>query len=561
MSIGNFGFSDYQNSYVGTNTIDGAKQLAQSQSDAALRILNQEVVLTVGQTFSGEVKNADGNEIQLLLQDGKTLTAKMEQGISLEPGQKLSFEVKSNAKNQISIRPLYANLSHNQTAINALKGAGLTVTNSNLNMVNTMMQEGMSVNRQALFEMLKNLNANPQAPVENMIALKKLEIPITPQNLSQYENYQNFKHQILGDVKELTQGLVELATESFVQNTEQADLSTLKQVFAMLPEEAMWQKDSLKVPGDGAENSNGEQTEAAVYEAGTRETAVMTQNSQGMQGTFEKITFFEEQLKQLEVPEAEREVILSGDIPKNIVYYLKAAFTGANQIDFSQLSGEKKQALSALLANEDILGKFRSELENLFTLKPQELVKEGKMKELYRQIMEQSNRAMEILNESGKENPALMKSAQSLQDNVQFMEQLNHVMTYIQLPLKMTEQNAHGELYVYTNKKNLAKKDGNVSALLHLDMEALGPMDVYVAMQQQKVNTHFYMQDDDTLSFIEKNLHILDERLAKKGYQMNTQATTKSKEDRESITDTFFKEQEGSVSTKQVSKLSFDVRA
>ena len=86
-------------------------------------------------------------------------------------------------------------------------------------------------------------------------------------------------------------------------------------------------------------------------------------------------------------------------------------------------------------------------------------------------------------------------------------------------------------------------------------------MDVYVAMQQQKVNTHFYMQDDDTLSFIEKNIHILDERLAKKGYQMNTQTTVKSKEERESVTDTFFKEQEGSVSTKQVSKLSFDVRA
>ena len=40
-------------------------------------------------------------------------------------------------------------------------------------------------------------------------------------------------------------------------------------------------------------------------------------------------------------------------------------------------------------------------------------------------------------------------------------------------------------------------KDGNVSALLHLDMENLGPMDVYVAMQNNRVNTHFYMQDDD----------------------------------------------------------------
>ena len=65
------------------------------------------------------------------------------------------------------------------------------------------------------------------------------------------------------------------------------------------------------------------------------------------------------------------------------------------------------------------------------------------------------------------------------------MNQLNHMQTYLQLPLKMNGKRENGDLYVYTNKKSLAKKDGNVSALLHLDMQFLGALDVMISMQNQ----------------------------------------------------------------------------
>ena len=153
-----------------------------------------------------------------------------------------------------------------------------------------------------------------------------------------------------------------------------------------------------------------------------------------------------------------------------------------------------------------------------------------------------------------------MKSAQNLMDNVQFMNQLNEMMTYVQLPLKMSEENAHGDLYVYTNKKKLAEKDGNFSALLHLDMEHLGPMDVYVAMQMEKVSTHFYMQDEATLDFIEQHIHLLDERLTGKGYKMNSVVSVKEDESK-SMVDTFLEDKKNEGTVGIVSKLSFDVRA
>lgn len=47
---------------------------------------------------------------------------------------------------------------------------------------------------------------------------------------------------------------------------------------------------------------------------------------------------------------------------------------------------------------------------------------------------------------------------------------------------------------MFTNKRSLAEKDGEVSALLHLTMEHLGPLDVYVKMNQGKVSTEFTVE-------------------------------------------------------------------
>ena len=110
------------------------------------------------------------------------------------------------------------------------------------------------------------------------------------------------------------------------------------------------------------------------------------------------------------------------------------------------------------------------------------------------------------------------RATASLSQNVDFLQQLNQMYSYVQLPLHLQQRDAHGDLYVYTNKKNLARKDGNVSALLHLDMENLGPVDVYVAMQNSKVSTKFYLRDDEMIDFMAAHMDILTERLRKRGY-------------------------------------------
>ena len=160
-----------------------------------------------------------------------------------------------------------------------------------------------------------------------------------------------------------------------------------------------------------------------------------------------------------------------------------------------------------------------------------------------------------------KEDSAVMKSVTNLKENVEFMNQLNQMFTYVQLPLKMGKFNAHGDLYVYTNKRNLAKKDGQVSALLHLDMEHLGQMDVYVAMANQKVSTKFYLQDEETIDFLAAHIDKLDASLAKRGYQMHSELIQKEHPEKETaVIEEILKENRNVMST-GVAAYSFDMKA
>lgn len=168
---------------------------------------------------------------------------------------------------------------------------------------------------------------------------------------------------------------------------------------------------------------------------------------------------------------------------------------------------------------------------------------------------------MQILEGAGKAETPVARSLQNINQNVDFLNQLNHMFTYVQLPLKMAGDAAHGDLYVYTNKKNLAKKDGNVSALLHLDMPHLGTLDVYVAMQNGRVSTKFYLQEESMIDFLEEHMPILTERLEKRGYQTNAEVVLKENQESGSVMEEILKQDKNIPEAKPIATRSFDVRA
>jgi hypothetical protein len=230
-------------------------------------------------------------------------------------------------------------------------------------------------------------------------------------------------------------------------------------------------------------------------------------------------------------------------------------------IQQSSANGRISGELEQLLDSREFGTVLKNQIEDQWLIEPQKVADREKVEELYERIRNQSGKLQEALENAGKGDAPVAKTVQNLQNNVDFMNKMNHVFTYIQLPLKMSGNNAHGDLYIYTNKKNLAAKDGNVSALLHLDMEHLGPLDVYVAMQNNKVSTNFTVQDESALDLIEEHIGLLDERLTKRGYALKAQFQMKEEQADDSpkgIMQTILN-QEKNISV--LSRTSFDMRA
>ncbi len=119
----------------------------------------------------------------------------------------------------------------------------------------------------------------------------------------------------------------------------------------------------------------------------------------------------------------------------------------------------------------------------------------------------------------------------NINENVEFMNQMNQMFNYVQLPLKLSNSQAHGDLYVYTNKKNLARRDGMLTAFLHLDMDHLGALDVSISLQTEKnqVTTKFYL-DEDSIILVGEHMDELSQRLLKKGYQCKNMVLEKDED-------------------------------
>ena len=169
---------------------------------------------------------------------------------------------------------------------------------------------------------------------------------------------------------------------------------------------------------------------------------------------------------------------------------------------------------------------LQNAVNNQWKLTPGQVGEDKQVSDLYKRMTEQTNRLLDALTTRTKEDTPLANSVNDLSKNMNFMNELNNMFNYIQLPMKMSGNDAHGELYVYSNKKNMARPDGNISALLHLDMDNLGTTDVYVTMNGAgHVNTHFYLPDDEALDLIAAHIDELNARIEKRGYSCTSEVS------------------------------------
>lgn len=196
------------------NTASNTKTLNQVKgAGRTLSVQGQELV--PGKVFEGTVTEMKNGQVTLGLSDGKTISARMEQGVNLAKGQPMLFEVKSNTGDQIAIRPVVLESAQNPTLMKALEAAGMKANPRNLSMVNQMMMEQLPIDKGSLMQMARAVGNFPHADMQTLVQMQKLGFPIDENTLNQFQNYKNGQQAMLPDMLSLMEGLAELPEQAF----------------------------------------------------------------------------------------------------------------------------------------------------------------------------------------------------------------------------------------------------------------------------------------------------------------------------------------------------------
>ncbi|MBD5500478.1 MAG: flagellar hook-length control protein FliK [Lachnospiraceae bacterium] len=526
-----------------------------------------------GQSVTGEVVEKNGNEVLISIGKNQMIRAKLDGNMPVELGQQMTFSIKNLASTKVVLSPLFANTGNDPNISKALQMAGIPENARSAQMVQTMMREGMSIDRESLSQMMRAVNLNPDANVETVVQLSRLGIPVTENNIFQMEAYKNYQHQMTEGLLEIADALTDTLAEMTSAGDIQGGIDLYREVLLMLAEGA--EMEAAEASEGQLQNSEAEMMPEAAKDAeGTADTAILqdkmkdalkemmdqamemgdARSLSGRDGlTGKEVQNLAHELSNAGVPEGTVKAFVSGELPASEL------FRQLNEmLSDEQLPINRQEKAMHLLNNKEFNSLVKNEMIKQWTLTPEEVAKNNKVENLYERLNNQMSRLNQTLEQAAKADTPLGKAVSNLSGNIDFMNQLNQMFTYVQLPLKLQSQEANGELYVYTNKKNLAQKDGKVSALLHLDMAHLGGVDVHVSLMDSHVSTKFYLKDDSILDFISDHIDILNERLNKRGYTMDASFTKKGETESDNVMEEILK-QDKNISI--LSDYSFDARA
>ena len=523
----------------------------QTPNNANTEQVNRQIrALVPGQTLRGEVVSREGNNAQIRLLQDVLVDAKVDADIRLELGQNITFQVKNNGQT-LNLSPLFTNMATEGTVLKALDMASLPVNENTVAMTKQLMDAGLPIDKNTLQQIWHESNAFPDAEILDLVNLHKVELPVTEENITQMASYRNLTHQLTAGIAETGESLTNML-QGLVESGDIEQAATIySEVLKLLAFE----------DADGETVTGQQQTEGPLPEPGV------------------DVTVTPEEAEQMPVqPSATAPEAVPGQ--KTIIEEPTETAPDNGQTIKENPGAEKTQEapqlqnlqkllkqgletkdiplLRSILHNSKVAELPEKLLADRWSIKPEDVESPEKVEELYQKLGKQLKGLSNLLEENGQRGSSAYQNVTNLSQNVDFLQQINQTYAYIQLPLHLRQgEHKTGELFVYTNKKNLARKDGQASALLHLDMEHLGPLDVYVTLKDTKVSTKFYVQNDAILDYLEANMDVLTERLQKRGYDCKCETTLRTELQQTAQAMAPLLKTEGSV---PVAQYAFDVR-
>lgn len=549
--------------------------------------------LSAGTSITGKITSMEGDTATIDV-NGNQLNAKLEGSMSLREGQTVTFTVRQAGNESVTLSPLYTNMNTENMAAKALSAASLPISEQSLQVATRMMEQGLSIDRESLADMVHISSTYPDQDISKLAEMQRYGLDINDNTLEQFDAFKNYENQITDGMTKIMNQIPETINNLISNGNVSEGVQLLTNVIGTFTSANITDMDASVVQGlsDNGESLIREKqiisedmvavaemkldpnvdelvSEARKETVANQETFEATVRVPGQE--IEKVNI------NIENKVADAWQALDNSDKSAMVDVLKQSGLGENEARL--LLSDNANASDFLRATADVLrtdnlpdglkemiqtDKFgdimKSQMQAQWLLSPIDVGSKETVESLFQRLTEQTRGLMEAVAQVTPASTDLQQSLSNMNQNMDFMEQMNQMAQYVQLPLKMNGSEATGDLYVYTDKKSLAEKSGNVSALLHLDMKNIGPIDVYASLSPgNNVYTKFYLPNEEMINFISDNIHILNERLENRGYSIKSDVTKSEKGAGRPDNPGSIGQKEGKrVTEKMISKYSFD---
>jgi len=476
------------------------------------------------------------------------------------------------------------NNQENLAVRKALDEAGLPRTERNIQIVQELLNNRMPINKAMLQQIIQQSSAINNVSVDTIVLMNKYNLPVSQELATQFQNYNTGNHSLIGNIDILSENIPNLLTE-LASNADPSQVADFGGRLISIISEHLSSKNMSTLTGDMSTFSAGEKNELITYinEASSligsntdegnnifsmRETITdgilkssispsevnnylqtieknlnILSDAQTNNGTMpflnpqigDKLNLFSEYLDfnnnalSQSMNESMRQELAS-DVSAliNNNELITSIKNGSISIDklLTTINSNllsSPEAAAKLLRGEPFRTLFNISIRHAWTLTARELKKSDNITDYYRTMVEDLMKTTELIekNLSGSASLALTNQTNTMNSNVNFMQDLNSLFQFIQLPIRFKEQTAHSELYVYTKKDELKRHPEKVSVLLHLDFEHLGTLDIHVLKEKNRVDTTFHCPDSSTANILKTNIQLLKDTLSSNGYIFN----------------------------------------
>ncbi len=582
----------------GTQNIQNQNAAQQSANTAGTGEVSANALISTakeGQTFNGQILDITNDQVRIMLDNNQTLNARMAEAVNLNIGDSLSFLIKENNGGNVFIKPFNQDLSlmKDSAIFNVLEKNNLSPTEKNYQIAESLMNNGMPVDKGSMQKLMQQSYKFPDASIDTLVNLNKLGLPVNETSISQYNDYVSNSHQLFNDISNINSSILDFSnevlnnigdgikpglegdavmqmldfndsllgalsdTEDMANITVQGSLNAESENVAINSDTAMINTD-VTVNNTAGELSGENENNMSLTDFLSAKGIDINTSSERLGIDKETLSNVFESLSKLNVNdetlknianESKTPLQLLNNINKTISENIKA---NPDAVEFNEI----KQFL-----NSDEFRKILSfGINKKFTLDTNNMKSPSEIDDLYKNMYEKTDKLMRAFSETGGEaGKNLSENAKGMQERIDFMQNLNNMYAYAQIPFRTDANEANSELFVYMNKKKMNEVKDNISALLHLDMKFLGPTDVHVSLRGNNVHTKFYVEDEESAKIIDEHMTMLENAIKETGHTLTNEVITREPSlalPENMVVNEMF----GNELEKSVKRYSFDVR-